>query len=507
MEQNRFVPLVVSLVFVLWTEGVLAQSDPSGVLLPSPEQSKFLSSLEPAARETGSLIELKVRRLDLPNDSYFHSFDLDAAVNQPWQAQRELVILLNPNLSPEALAQAIEEYRFKVIGTMPAIGAITVDASAFIAETGTEDIGVTLDTLGTAAIDEAARRLSQDERFIQVTPNTIVSPFVLASVASPETIAEQAGEVVDWGIVDIGIDQFWPKLDSEIHLGVIDVGFAPHEDLAPENAFGKPLPKNDHGNHVSGIMCAKHNGVGTKGAIPKCKLVVSAGSFFLGDVNPVEGDDLISFYARFGDLVAATLDFMEKRGDVSTINLSLGYNWMPNFGINPEAPGNEEIRDLVRAQGRFFASILAYAKSRNIAIVSAAGNDSRQLTPPMSAEWASAFNAGARMIESLDGWTNGLIVEAHDKDGVRAAFSNINGHISCPGVDVLSALATSASAYGTSSGTSMASPYCAAALAAIRSLRPHLSLKQSIECFLSSERLLENRVPMADLRLSLVHCP
>lgn len=73
-------------------------------------------------------------------------------------------------------------------------------------------------------------------------------------------------EQIDWGIDNIKVRDLWGRdLPFAPRVGVIDVGFAMHEDLA----FGRPLngPSNDHGNHVAGIICAKHNGKGIAGGL------------------------------------------------------------------------------------------------------------------------------------------------------------------------------------------------------------------------------------------------
>ncbi|MEQ1931146.1 MAG: S8 family serine peptidase, partial [Parvularculaceae bacterium] len=262
----------------------------------------------------------------------------------------------------------------------------------------------------------------------------------------------------------------------------------------------------DHGNHVAGIMCARHNGLGVKGVLPNCSVAAAGGSFLIAGYSPIEGDDAIAFQARLSEYLATVLTFMEKNPDAKVINLSLGYNWMPNFRADPRTPDNAFLRDIVRSQGRIFQAILAYAKARDIVIFSAAGNDSTSLSSPLEAEWASPFNFGAKLMKDAEGWSNGVIVEAHGQNNRRASFSNVGGDISCPGVDIKSSLARPSNSYGLMSGTSMASPYCAASYAALRSLHPTLPVRKTLECYLGVSGRIEGRVPKMDLKAAHEAC-
>lgn len=108
---------------------------------------------------------------------------------------------------------------------------------------------------------------------------------------------------------------------------------------------------------------------------------------------------------------------------------------------------------------------------------------------------------------------NGFIVEAHDSSGNRANFSNTDGHISCPGVNVVSALAFDArkqpskTSYGSMSGTSMAAPYCAAGHSLLSLVRPSYSSVELAECMKQSTDLTNAGTPMLKLSQALVTCP
>ncbi len=108
-----------------------------------------------------------------------------------------------------------------------------------------------------------------------------------------------------------------------------------------------------------------------------------------------------------------------------------------------------------------------------VLFVVAAGNDSDGRDTPISARWASPF-AWAGTQESAAGEmpTNILVVEAVDREGMRASFSNTGGHVSAPGVDIMSTLAAGRDAFGVCSGTSQAAPHVAALAALLFELDP-----------------------------------
>lgn len=482
----------------------------SAIPLPSEAQRTYLAD-KPRGTTRGSspTITTDVLVKSLPSDSWYSTrISANGTLTQSLRSANELLILLNPILTGPEIEAALREHNLVLINAAPQIGSITVDASGRLGIAAVPYAASSVEEVSESTLSKLAQELAKDSRFVAVTPNAIVSPFGIKSAIDPipvEPSPESTTEKADWGIVDGKFEKYWASTTKPFVIGVIDVGFAEHEDLATRDGLRIWIPSANHGNHVAGIMCAKHNGIGTKGALKDCITVISAGQFLLTGENEPKGSGVSLFKTKFSEYLATVLEFMEANEDVKIINISLGYNWMPNFGIDPRVPGATEIRNEVMGQGRFFAAVLAYAKMRDVALVSAAGNDSSTLTEPLEARWASPFNFGALLVEDKDGWTNGLIVEAHDSSHARADFSNDGGHISCPGVDVLSLLATSKNAYGKMSGTSMASPYCAAGLAVLRTMRPDLDLRQAIDCLRSSPDKIGN-VPRINLEYSISKC-
>src|SRR3990167_4994091 len=90
-----------------------------------------------------------------------------------------------------------------------------------------------------------------------------------------------------------------------------------------------------------------------------------------------------------------------------------------------------------------------YAIQSGVVVVASAGNDGGNRTN------YPAGTQGVRAISALD------------KNMQKAHFASWGAHIyaACPGVDVKSTMPTSKGGYGLMSGTSMAGPVCAAAIA------------------------------------------
>lgn len=423
-----------------------------------------------------------------------------------------MFLLFEPDASESQIRNYIEDNNVILVRTFPNIGAIQVRtdlAEYFVPAEIDADANDTLLRGLTEAIrdfqnDPIVRSAAPDLVLREQGRSTTQRDGLLTPMDIVESDAASLSEVIDWGIADIEADQLWslPGARDGVLFGVMDTGFARHEDI-----IFLELPPNtsaqDHGNHVAGIACGQHNNRGIRGVLPNCFVRARTADVFF---ESTQGGRVDRFYVVFSQVLATLTEFVESQEDVHTFNVSLGYNWRPNFRINPDLPNvqSERVRLLVEAQGTILVPLLEAAADRGKTIFSAAGNDSFGLADPISARYSSPFNWAAITARER-GIRNGVVVEAHDENGRRAEFSNVGGHISCPGVRVMSALAfgpngmPSNSAYGVMTGTSMASPYCAASQALLRLVTPERSGVEAIDCMLASTAVSSSGTPMLRL--------
>lgn len=227
-------------------------------------------------------------------------------------------------------------------------------------------------------------------------------------------------EVIDWGLKRINAEHAWKKTKGKgVKVAVLDTGVDPkHPDII-QNLRGTinlsdsrhgVVDQNGHGSHVTGIIGAVDNEIGMIGVAPEVELYVAK---VLGD-NGNGGIQNIIKGIRWA---------MAQNVDV--INLSLGTQSQPTAELH------ETIKE---------------ATMRGVVIVAAAGNENSTVGWP------------ARYPETI-------CVAASDQQDGRASFSNkgIENVITAPGVDILSTYKNGA--YAELSGTSMACPIIAGAVA------------------------------------------
>ena len=237
-----------------------------------------------------------------------------------------------------------------------------------------------------------------------------------------------------WGYENIMADQAGPFPASAPLVAVVDTGVDyTHPELAGRVILGQDFYDNDddpmdvhgHGTHVSGIIAAEAgNGLGSAGICPTSKILAIK---VFGDRGEGTIFDVVQGLYSAAD-----------HPDVKIINLSLGTFF-----------DETTLKDAIE-----------YAVQQGKLVTASAGNYDR------SDPFFPAFYS-----QEFDGV---MAVSANDQDDCKAWFSNYGYwvDISAPGDGIFSTLP--GGMYATWSGTSMASPFVAAAAARLLAENPNL---------------------------------
>ena len=203
----------------------------------------------------------------------------------------------------------------------------------------------------------------------------------------------------------------------------------------------------DHGTHVAGIIGAiRTNKVGMSGVADNVELMILR-AVPDGDEHDKDIANAIRYAVDNGAWV---------------INMSFGKSFSPEKKWVDEA--------------------VKYAESKNVLLVHAAGNDSKNI------DTEDNFPSGNLDDDTLRSFSNWITVGASGStiDGLAAGFSNYGKRevdVFAPGVEIYSTL-PGGNKYGKQDGTSMASPVVAGLAALLLSYYPELSaiqIKQIIE--------------------------
>jgi subtilisin family serine protease len=228
--------------------------------------------------------------------------------------------------------------------------------------------------------------------------------------------AEKSGAGVVVAVVDSGVDGAHPDLAGQL---------IPGNDFVASTGGNGCVDPNSHGTHVAGIIGQADNTVGGIGAASGVQIL------------PVR--------------------VLGASGGGSSTDVANGITWAVDNGadvINLSLGGSDSpaIHDAVD-----------YALANGVAVVAAAGNCGQydaEKCPVVNAPLYPAAYPGVIAVGALS-------VNGSPNANTRASFSNNNTYIAiaAPGVSIYSSVP--GGGYGAKSGTSMAAPFAAAAVALI----------------------------------------
>jgi major intracellular serine protease len=249
---------------------------------------------------------------------------------------------------------------------------------------------------------------------MQTVANEI--PWGVKMIEAPEIWEQHSeqGEGIVIALLDTGIDKGHPDLRDNILDG---------RNFSDSGSADDYQDRNGHGTHCAGIIAGVENGSGIVGVAPKAKLLV----------GKVLGDD----------------------GSGSYQSIIKGIKWATAW----RGPKGEKVRIISMSLGgsyndpRQYKAILD-ACSEGVMVVCAAGNegDGKQET--------YEFGYPALYPETIS-------VAACDENRKLASFSNNNLQVDIIGAGVKVLSTYPQSQYAVLSGTSMATPHIAGALALI----------------------------------------
>lgn len=233
-----------------------------------------------------------------------------------------------------------------------------------------------------------------------------------------QAVTKALAETFDWSIAFGGIPELWKQSEGEgVVVAVLDTGVdESHPDLIGAikgkkdfsgSIFGT-RDRQSHGTWCAGMIAARANGIGVRGLMPKCQLLIAK----------VLGDD--------------------GSGSEDAIIAGFKWAWLEGAHIISMSLGGSQMSE------RFHSVIQQFTALPNRFVICAAGNDGRDNSVNYPAKWRETVAVGAV-----------------DRDGNLASFTSRGPEVDilAPGQDMLSTIPMSAGGYGLMSGTSMATPY------------------------------------------------
>ena len=267
------------------------------------------------------------------------------------------------------------------------------------------------------------------------------APKGIRRVEAATTTAVHEASSVNVAVIDTGIDLDHPDLNAVD--GKNCVGTGPAED------------DNGHGSHVAGTIGAGNNGTGVTGIAPGSKM-------YAVKVLNSQGSGTWSQIICGIDWVTGTRKDSDPSNDVHVVNMSLGGTGSPVQSCSTTTDAMHKA--------------ICNSTAAGVTYVVAAGNSGWDFDyapePDLPAAYPEVLTVSAVSdSDGVPGGTGGApSCRTSEKDDSYASFSNFaatsagaNHTIAAPGTCIFST--TKNGGYTTMSGTSMASPHMAGAVA------------------------------------------
>jgi len=356
----------------------------------------------------------------------------------------EMATLPTPPIAPEAAAARAEDaYEASANAAGASVPIVTVESTP----TGPNIVShrVTSEHQARAV----ATRAAAGNDLVSVKTDTIVRPIgaptndqyaanlwgldrAKTSFANAWAVTRGAGIKV--AVIDTGVDASHPDLSGQVLMGKAFLSFTTNA-----TALNPRIDSCGHGTHVAGTIAARRgNALGITGAAPEVRIM------------PVKVLDRLKGCGGYSSDVANGIKWSANNG-ARVINLSLGGS----------------TRDPAQD------AAIAYARSKGVVVVAAAGNN----------WYSSTCNPSGNNATSYPGASPGVIgVGAMDPAFARACFSNVGSYVdvTAPGTGILSTYPAAMTSQGYApymymSGTSMATPHVASAAALVLAKWPTCS--------------------------------
>ncbi len=309
----------------------------------------------------------------------------------------------------------------------------------------------TLNGFATKASPDALERLLRDDDVVSVTPDVVARSSATVDQRSTGVRRTWADRNTS---ADIGsgrnpVTTGVAVIDSGIQLNHPDLVVAGGVNCVPNSTgYGD---QNGHGTHVAGIIGARDNDKGVVGVAPGVAL-------YAVRVLNAQGVGAESDVICGVDLVTANRQSL----GITVANMSLG------LAVASSACGDDPLHAAV-----------CRSVNAGVAFAVAAGNDAADASRYIPASFAEVTTVSA--ITDTDGVAGGKGITniTTGLDDQLAAFSNTGSvvDIAAPGVNINSTY--TGGLYKTLSGTSMASPFVAGAMAIYRAKFPAATAKET----------------------------